>query len=157
VHRDAEVRSRAAKCLGALNIESEQAIDALIQFLADRDDFWNPRSQGIEALTRIGSAATDKLISALEADDVMIRAGAAEVLGRIEPSAKEAVAPLAEALTDARMPVRRNAAKALGQLGFDARSALPSLKKALQDEFQSVREQAEAALADIAKRSMADK
>ena len=151
LHRDDSVRADAAECLGSLSVHNEERIDALIRFLADRDrgDYRNPRSKGVEALARIGPAAVQKLIAALADEDVLIRAGAAEVLGRIEPPAEAAVGPLVKALIDPRMPVRRNAAEALGRLGSAARSAVPSLRKACQDEFHGVRRQAEAALANI--------
>src|SRR5207247_1380915 len=56
----------------------------------------------------------------------------ATALGRIGQDAKEAIIPLADALSDRRAHVRVAAAEALGRVGADAKIAVPSLIEAWQ-------------------------
>jgi HEAT repeat protein len=90
----------------------------------------------------------DRLIAALrDPDSVMLRAGAAEVLGRSADD--KAVDALLAALGDRGFQVRIAAAKALGDLQEPA--AAPALQKAAEDANEDVREAADAAIAAICK------
>ena len=146
-------RISAAECLAAIGPEAEGAAPALIQALGSRrrdcsrsDDV---RSAAVESLARIGAAAVPSLVEALEDEDVLIRAGACDTLGRIGSDAASAVPALIEALGDERMAVRAASAMAVEKLGPTADAAVPALVRALGDEYYLVRRSAAGALGTI--------
>jgi HEAT repeat protein len=75
-----------------------------------------------------------------------VRQGAATVLGRLGPAARDAVPVLTQGLTDPDAGFRRAAALALGQLGPLAADALSALVRALADASTPVRKVAAEAL-----------
>ncbi len=146
-------RISAAERLAAIGFEAEGAVPSLIQALGRRNPVFPPDEdlpgKAAEALARIGSAAVSPLIKALKDEHYLIRAGAADALGRIGPAAASAIAALAEALRDERMIVRASAAKALGRMGETAAPAVPALARALRDDYCLVRRNAAEALGEI--------
>jgi len=79
----------------------------------------------------------------------LVRSGAANALGWIEPDASEAVPALIQALGDESQYVRSAAADALGEFGSQARDAVPALIEALGDEYSGLRSSAARALRDV--------
>ena len=146
-------RISAAERLAAIGSKAEGAVPALIQALASRDRVFSPgddlRSKAAEALARIGPAAAAPLVKALKDEDVLIRAGAGDALGRIGSGAASAVPALIEALGDERMIVRASAARALKEMGPTVAPAVPALTRALRDEYYLVRRSAAEALGAI--------
>jgi HEAT repeat protein len=151
--KDVEVRSAAARALGAIAPQDTQAITALGQLLGDeqhsRDagealgrigaaaipvlikaladhsgQMHTERSIPVEALSRIGKPAVPALTSALKHRNPGVRSGAASVLGRIGPEAHLAVPALAQAVSDTNLDVRYAATNALDQLASRAAFAV---------------------------------
>ena len=92
------------------------------------------RPQVISILSDIGPVAVPMLQEALKHKNRLIRAGAAEALGEIGPTAKDAVPALEGALEDKDEYVRWAAARALAKLGLPGK-ALPVLIATLDDEW----------------------
>jgi len=86
----------------------------------------------------------------LSSEDINIREGAALVLGKMGPSAGDAVAALTRALDDENSGVREAAASSLGKMGEAAEGAVPSLRRTLSDDDIGVRNSSIRALKDIA-------
>ena len=86
-----KVRAAAAEALGEIN--DSRAIEPLIQALADDDS--DVRSRATDALAKMGRPASDKLILALENENILIKQGAAEALGEIKET--RAIEPLISA------------------------------------------------------------
>ncbi len=148
-------RISAANRLAAIGSEAKGAVPSLIQALGRRNPVFSPDedmpSKAAEALARIGSAAVPTLIEALKDEHYLIRAGAADALGRMGPAATSAVPALADALRDERMVVRASAAMALKKMGPASASAVPALAGTLRDEYSEVRCNAADALGAIGK------
>jgi len=101
--------------------------------------------------TRLASAEdrsgeVSGLLITLKSEKATERAAAARILGEIGPQAKDAVAPLTDALRDSEREVRQNAATALGYIGKAAAPAVPALAGALSDKDWQVRRAAALAL-----------
>ncbi len=108
---DPDVRACAAQGLG--DLQAGQAVAELVRCLADS----NPLVSRIAAdsLARIGSPAVPDLITALEAEQTPVRAGAARALGIIQP--EQAVPALCAALDDPSAIVTHYAEHALERMG----------------------------------------
>jgi HEAT repeat protein len=137
-HGNPKLRESAAEALGALG--DADAIAPLTATLADPD--WQVRLAADAALCRMGSSAVALLAAALCGANRTVRAGVANVLGKLRVA--EAVDPLIQALDDPCRLVRANAAIALGSTG-DPRAVSP-LIQSLQDPDPGVRNCAGAAL-----------
>ena len=111
-------------------------------------------------LTGVIGARADRLdITSLQAQDVRdlvadlqdgsweVRHAGAGLLGRIGPTARDAVPALIEALTrDESAAVRQAAAEALEEIGAASQDVVSALSEALQDEDAHVRRAAGEAL-----------
>lgn len=75
----------------ALKAKGDEVIDPLIQAMSEGED---TREGAIHILTSIGEPAVPKLITALETQDNNIRYGAIIALGKLGPTAINAVEPL---------------------------------------------------------------
>ncbi len=130
--------------IGKNKIDSEKAVEPLIQALKDADSFvrWN----AADALGKIGSEkAVEPLIQALKDVDSSVRWNAADALGKI--GSERVVEPLIQALKDVDSSVRWNAADALGKIGSER--VVEPLIQALKDTNFSVRWNAADALGKI--------
>lgn len=160
-YKDRSIRIASAVALG--EIGASEAIPAFIKALKDDEDMV-VRNASKEALIKIGSASTPRLIellgeedpfvygasiealigigfsaipaliNALKGENVRIRQGAIEALGELH--ATEAIPVLITLLKDRNTRVRRASAKALGIL--DATEAIPALLSVLKDEPEVV-------------------
>lgn len=135
---DQKVRRFAACGLGML--KSPQAINSLIDALADDDE--RVRWDAAVALAKIGSRAVHSLIIAAQYGAPLMRAGAINALAWIRD--ERVVHIIAAALRDKHVQVRMRAAFALGWIGHQ--TAVEPLQWALRDCNEDVRMQAAAAL-----------
>ena len=129
------IRGYAAYTLATIGPDADQAIPSLVECLQDKDEF--VRNAACVALGMIGPAAKDAIpeIRRLLMDDTEPTAQAAEALGRIGPSATNALIQL---LSHKSALVRSEAARALARIGPEAKAAAPVLIERLLDEDVAV-------------------
>ncbi len=116
---DESVRLRAAKELGKLGVAARDAIPALQNALKDADEdvrrVANSSLKAIHAATPIDNPV-QRLIRDLQNPDESVRLRAAKELGRIGPSAYEAIPYLEKLTRDSDEDVRRVATTALARV-----------------------------------------
>ncbi len=78
-----------------------------------------------------------------------VREAAAEAIGKIGPTAAQAIPSLIVALEDSKLDVRSASAEALGKIGPTAVQAVPSLIVALENDYSDVQRKAVEALGKI--------
>jgi len=145
VSDDLRIRRMAFRELDLLGAESqERAIPDLVHLMASN----NPSisDMAVDALARLGNRVLPQLVAALKHKDERIRAGAAEALGAMGPSASLATGALIESLADRNSFVRLRSAAALGAFGDKADDAIPDLQARLADEDPYVKLEAARAL-----------
>jgi HEAT repeat protein len=135
---DPDVRWKAAVALGESG--SEAAIAPLVHALSDPDTF--VRSRVARALSRYRDAALQPALTAMTAEDPLLRAGAAVALGEI--GGENAIHALIHAFGDPDPSVRKIAESAVALQG---EKAIVPLIAALAEE--KVRDAAATALAHI--------
>ncbi len=128
----------AIKALGELGASSPEAIPALVSALGRR----HLSSTATNALTQVGSTAIPYLVEALEDDQPLIRAGAANSIGQMGSTASGATAALAGRIRDEDTLVRCYVVTAFGQIGSGDGHSMGALETALQDEDRNVRSRA---------------
>ncbi len=96
------------------------------------------RQEVLQASRTAGSAATQRLIAALDDEDAIVREWAIESLAR-RRDRSEALAGLVDRLQDTRSDVRWYAARALGKLGIVEPPMREALIRALDDPDEYVR------------------
>lgn len=138
---NSRVRESAAEALAVLG--DRNAVIPLTALLGDPD--WEVRLAARATLGRLGPSAVDLMAVALREGNRNVRAGVANMLGKLQ--AREAVDPLMRALGDSGRLVRANAAEALGRIG-DPRAVDP-LIHAVRDSDRGVRNNAAVALRRI--------
>ncbi|MFQ5796483.1 MAG: HEAT repeat domain-containing protein [Candidatus Bipolaricaulia bacterium] len=142
------VRFAAAKALGEMGLDAQDAIPALVEALGDEVVY--VRYGVTVALGGIGSAAVPALANALQNEDKLVRFHAAAALVMIGPDARDAIPSLTEALRDESEGVRFTSAFVLGKIGPDAHDAVPGLIEVLRGDVDwRVRLRAAWALAEI--------
>ncbi|HNB54859.1 MAG TPA: HEAT repeat domain-containing protein, partial [Anaerolineales bacterium] len=133
-----DIRQMTVTALG--KIAHPSAIQFLIPVLGDVDA--DVRRDVMRALRRIGTPATEPLMSSLNHTNRAVRAASAYLLGDIgEP---RALPLLIDALVDQSDHVRKQAAVALGKLKDPA--SIPALIDALSDPSYGVQESVSEAL-----------
>lgn len=144
----AHVRAVAAAAIATIGPIGSDAIPPLQDMLSTPDCL-----PALRALARYGAdaaSAKEKLAVLLRHEsDSEIRWNAARTLGKIGPSAKEAVPKLVAALNDSDALVREHAAEALGDIGTQASDSVPALVKVLHDPDSRVRRDAVRSLGQI--------
>jgi HEAT repeat protein len=141
-HQDFEVRLSAAEALA--NLESEQAIPALLQALEHQD--FEVRKRAVKALGGLRSEqAVPALLKGLKDQDSMVRRTAVEALGKLK--SEQAVPALLKGLKDQNSQVRLSAVEALGRLRSE--QAIPALLNALEEQDFQVRLSAAEALGNL--------
>lgn len=122
-----QVRFSTAAALATMG--RSQGIDFLFAALRDTDSIL--RANAVKFLTRVqqqSGAVEGQLIAALNAEDPLARAGAAQVLGQAH--VQSAASALLAATNDEIAAVRANAAIALGQIGdLQSRAQLEKLRR----------------------------
>jgi len=129
---DTSVRLRGVWALAQVRDADAEVATALTRALTGENGVVK---QTIAILVLIGEPAVEPLIGALKDENMHVRRGAAEVLGRIKDA--RAVEPLIHALRDQFWLGRCKAAEALGNISC-ARAVKPLLE-ALRDEHRGVR------------------
>jgi hypothetical protein len=117
-------------------------LESLIEDLGSLDQ--DKRSKAMVALGSRGEGAVNALITALEHEDWLVKAGATLALGMM---GEEAVNPLILALKGGDLDKRQRAARALGWIGHP--KAIPPLITALNDKNNHIQREAANALATI--------
>ena len=132
-HPSTEVRLHVAEVLGDLHQPTTAA--ALIERLADPEEFPSVRHTAAQALGKIGDyAATPALVAAAEQADFWVRFAAVEALGRLADP--RALQPLLRLLKQDTW-MRAATVEALGNLGRI--EAVPDLAATLDDPNDAVR------------------
>ncbi len=154
-----EVRHAAARRLGSMGLDAEEALSDLRLASEDREGM--VRDAASEAVRRIESKVdgfrTRLLPDALEdlaSPDPEVRRGAAESLGNFDKHSAPAVPALIRGLDDHEATVRLVSAQTLGRIGTAARDALPALGAREDDPDEQVRRAVKAAL-DAIRREVA--
>jgi len=109
---DPQVRTVAAKTLGALGPDAQEAVPALAELLSTEDVI--PAARALASIGFSAREAVPALIKLLNNKEGDVRWNAARALGDIGPEAKAAVPKLIERLADPDAGVREHAAEALG-------------------------------------------
>ncbi len=130
-----EVRLAALRSL--LEMKAPEAGQVCSELLGDR--VWRVRDAAARGLTGLGVAALPYVRRALASAYWLVRAQAAEILGRL-PAGPEDIQALLKLLGDSSSHVRYAAAEALGRLG--SVEAGPALEALLRDPDPFVREAA---------------
>ena len=143
---DEVIRIRAAERFAALGRDAEPALTNLIDALNASEMHSQFRPMILQVLAGIGRPAVRPLVAALKDEDVRVRSGAAEALGKIGPDAAEAAPALVDALKDPRPDVRAAAAAALASVGAEDTNIAAVFSPLLNDEYHRVRERARLAL-----------
>jgi HEAT repeat protein len=122
------IRQRGADLLGTMGKDAAQAVESLVDAMADGDD--GVRGSATKAIAKIAKSLElyPRLQRALKDSRESVRAGAAIILGQINGWA--ASADLIELLDDANDYVRYRAADALTSFG---KGAVSALRRALRD------------------------
>jgi HEAT repeat protein len=133
---DWSVRAELAGILATLPADKVRA--GVIDLTVDKD--MRVRGPALRALAKVGAPdLARRLVDALNADDFVVRAVAAELLGEARPA--DGAAALAAAYTraesDAAYGARAAAVAALGQYGTDEAKAV--IRRALEDKDWPVR------------------
>ena len=124
-----DVRAAAARKIGLLGPRGAPAINDLIMVMGDQTR--QVHIQAEVALSRIGPAAAPYLIEALTSENENTRMGAALALGKIRPTATEAIPRLIMLLMDDNPEVVKNTTYTLRRIG---RAAEPDLQKAIDSD-----------------------
>ncbi|HLA07899.1 MAG TPA: HEAT repeat domain-containing protein [Anaerolineales bacterium] len=140
-----EVRQAAAKALG--NTQHPKALPYLMEALHD-SYWWYERESAagdlLKAIEKMGAAAVDPLIEALQDKEGTVRKFAATLLGNLRDA--RAVEPLGMALYDLHHDVGNASAEALAKFGV---SAIGSLTEALRHPEMWIRIHAGRAISKI--------
>lgn len=135
-HQDWKVRVMACRALKEVGLggRMDVAVAAQIRALKDSDPL--VREVAVESLNELGPGAGGALPALAEVarrdPSSRVRARAAPVLPRLEPSLREAIPWLIAALRDPDRGVRHSAVVTLGQLGPKAQPATPALVEVLE-------------------------
>lgn len=121
-------RAGLAKALG--KIGDKRAVESLVASLGEED--FSLRRAVIWALFKLGEASVPALLSALNSDNLRVKADAVEVLGYIK--SESAIEPLSVLLYDGKLPLllRQAVAKALAKI--DTPSAMEVLLKVVKNK-----------------------
>jgi HEAT repeat protein len=139
-----QVRFSAASALSSM--EHKAGIDFLFDAIRAPDPIL--RTNAVKFLAEVqkaSGAVESQLVTALASDNVLLRAGAAQVLGQAR--VESALAALLKATADPEAQVRAHAAIALGHIGQS--SSRPQLEALLRDPDVTVAYYAEWALTQL--------
>ena len=117
------LRGAAARALGVLGPQANQAVRELSQALHDKSP--QVRLDAAMALGSIGEAATGSLVLSLEDGDRFVRKSAVFALGLIGPPAAQAIPALSKLLNDRDEEMRSAAAHALQNIAGATASSAP--------------------------------
>jgi HEAT repeat protein len=110
-------RFSAINAVGKMGPEAREAIPALIETIRQTRNHDKRILLACNyALLAMGKEIVPSMISLLKDDDLEMRRGAAWILGKVGPEAKDAVPALTEALNDSNPAVRTKAAEALKKI-----------------------------------------
>lgn len=147
----AEGETRYEAALAVAGLGGEDAARAVPILISAATALFGAKAEAEDALVRLGAAAVPELLRALEGAQrkSLEFANIAGILGRIGPDASAAVPTLLAALANENSIIRLNAVRALGGIGPGARAALEGLKARLEDPDSGVRAAAKEALSAV--------
>jgi HEAT repeat protein len=151
--RDARVRRRSAKMVGAIGPVAIDAIPALNGLLMDSDAA--VRVAARVALAEVSSEETVETRMKLKDSDPKVRMKAISALAAYRRDAKVVAPPIMELLDDQDPKVRGQAATILGAMRLESRIVVPALIKAARDDDPEVRRCAVASLGQMHKEAKA--
>ena len=131
--KERKLRPDALATLSTIGAKAKKALTAIGKVSRSKD--LDTALAGVEALRRIGAAATPFLVDALSHSAIPVRRRAAEALGSMGEKAKASLPALLEALKDEA--TAEGAAYALCQIGPTEQRAIPPLIEVLKREGQS--------------------
>jgi HEAT repeat protein len=144
---DAQVRVAAVTALGAMGTDAKEALPQL--YKAVEMKHLETQQRALQAIMVVGRDDLPAVLKELRAIDRRGQWATPYVLSQFGPTAKDAVAPLTEALEDKDAATRLGAALALGRIGPDAKEAIPALEKLVKDPNAQVAAAARLALASV--------
>ncbi len=121
------VRGNVATALGRVSPASP-AVRTILEAQAARDAEPLARAGALTGLGFVGAEARPVLIQAMTDADLVVRFAAAESLVAIDPSARDPVPILIEAVVADKSEVTGRAVDALGRMGPAANEAAPALR-----------------------------
>ena len=132
---------RACRAFKALGPTAKAAVPPLIELLDNQEagDFAAVGDFAAWSLAAIGPESVQPLIPALADGNPVVRARAADALGRIGPSAESAVGALVKCLKDSDSYTRTRAADALGEINRQPSFVVPAVVESLSDANAGVR------------------
>ena len=133
--REPRVRVTAASALVDLNAPPEMILPAMKRILSEGNP--DMMAGALRVMGGLGATAVPSLTEALRIKDA--QAGAALMLGRLGPEAKQAIPNLAELVTSGDPAARHEALMALGAMGPAAGAAAPTAAAALEDQDLRIR------------------
>ena len=146
-----DTNRRIVQVCNQIGLPAVPLLDEMMKDLSDQIGY-----EIVDALGDIGEEKPSAvasiepiLIKALASQSEDIRRNAAEELGDIKASSKDAIRVLSNALLDPDKEVRRKAAKALGKIGQAAQTAVPALTNLLGADSKRVRLEVVEALGKI--------
>lgn len=137
-------RFKAAKALGKLGVDAEEAIPALTKATKDTDeDVRRAAKQSLEKIkAAVSSAGRKEAMDAIEEHSRILKGG--------DPTAvAKAIEGLCKMLKSADEIVRLSAVKAIGEGGSASKEALVTLKELAKDDDEAVREYAKKAIGKV--------
>jgi HEAT repeat protein len=144
-HRDAQVRSGAAKAATWMSADAVSLSGQLAENLADDDE--EVRRYSAEALASFGESSITLLEKALQQDNRGARMAAAHGLELLQPMPQGSASKVAAALADEPdVDVRRQFLHTLSRLDYEADEFLPVLVSHLDSGNEGVRQEVANAL-----------
>ena len=148
---DSNARVEAILALGDLGGEAKSALPEMLALL--KDGAADVRFFGGMALGRVWDAAVPAVTELLHDTNGLVRAAAAQALGRIGPDASQSAPELKPLIQDKDAAVRTEAVRALGRIGKE--TSVPMLIELLRSNITDVREAAFDALGEMGPASKA--
>ena len=129
-------RAAAAEAMGWMVDQAGLVVPALQACLSDSDE--NVRRSAIFALGRLGSGASEAMVTVLESDDVQVCALAAEGLSKLPSIPAAATDRLVQLTGDDDPQVRELALVALVDSNLDSSELIPMIASAVTDPERQV-------------------
>ncbi|MFN0116782.1 MAG: HEAT repeat domain-containing protein [Elusimicrobiota bacterium] len=135
---DSKVRTKALiKLQQCSEVKKKELIPQFINLLNNPDTLLANRAS--EALVSIGPLVIPELLQCLNTNDVLLKIGSIQTLGRLGSQAEQALGSLLIHLTDSHPLVRQEIIYAIDQIGVNTPEVRASLKKLTQDPDDEVK------------------
>ena len=145
--RDRTVAAAAATALINIGPRGDEFMEQLVALFGDSNKATTVNAGNV--LAALGLPAVPYLSAALADKNPTVGVESAKILGRIGPSAREAIPLLVPALSAPDWKLRESATEALGKIRVGGTEVITALTARLQDERESVGIAAAVALKDL--------